>query len=169
MALSSNRLGIADALVAFLETIQNPDTSPLYQFVKLGATYDPGNATSWSEVLHHQGKGGPAGSGGNQIGWRIDDEVTFLVTSGIGPYETDSTIAERSMLALQDILLPSLREHFQLPDANNPVNAVQSLYSLLVESPDKSRIMRFPNGHSYKLWDIYVTAKQQYNVQTQNP
>jgi hypothetical protein len=166
MPLVSSRLAIADALVALLQTIQNPSTNePLYQYVKLGAIYDPKAYTTWSEVTHFQGKGGPAGSGGAQIGWRIDDALTLKVTSAIGWYEVDSTAAERSMFSLQDILLPALRAHFQLPDASNPVNAVQSMYSMLVESPDKSQILKLPNGHSYKFWDIYVTAKQGYNVE----
>lgn len=170
MAHVSSRLAIADALVALLEIIPNPSTSQaLFELVKAGAVYDPGAATTWCEVLHFQGKGGPAGSGGNEIGWRIDDSMTLRVTSAVGPYEVDSTAAERNMWALQDILLPALREHFQLPDASNPVNAVQSMYSMLVEAPDKSTVMRFPNGHSYKLWDIFVTAKQQYNVELSVP
>lgn len=168
--LTSSRLAIADALVTLLETVQNPNTGQaLFQFVKAGTVYDPGAATTWCGVLHFQGKGGPAGSGGSEIGWRIDDAITFRVASGIGPYEVDSTAAERGMLALQDILLPALRAHFQLSDASNPVNAVQSMYSMLIESPDKSTVLRFPNGHSYKLWDIFVTAKQQYNVLVKNP
>lgn len=170
MALVSSRLAIADALVALLQTIQNPSTNKaLYQYVKLGNVYDPGAYTSWCEVTHYQGKGGPAGSGGSQVGWRIEDDVTFIVTSAVGYYEADSTVAEQNMLAIQDILLPALRQHFQLPDANNPVNAVQSLYSMLVEMPDKSHIMKFPNGHTYKLWNIFVTAQQAYNVQLINP
>jgi hypothetical protein len=165
MPLNSSRLAIANALVALLETIQNPNTNqPLFQLAKLGNVYDPKAFTTWCEVTHFQGKGGPAGSGGPSVGWRIDDTFTLKVTSAVGWYEVDSTVAETNMLALQDILLPALRQHFQLPDANNPVNAVQSMYSMLVEQPDKSAVMRFPNGHSFKLWDIYVTASQQYNV-----
>jgi hypothetical protein len=168
MPLVSSRLAIANALVALLETIQNPSTNEaLYQLVNLGSVYDPQAYTMWCEVTHSQGKGGPAGSGG--AGWRIDDTLTLKVSSAIGWYEVDSTAAETNMFALQDFLLPTLRRHFQLPDASNPVNAVQSMYSMLVEAPDKSVVFRYPNGHSYKFWDFYVTASQQYNVELVQP
>lgn len=170
MALTSSRLAAAQALVALISTIQNPDTSlPLFQEVKLGAVMNPGDMTSWCEVLHFQGQGGPAGSGGNQIGWTIDDAVTYQVTSGIGPYETDTTVAETNMLMTQDILLPALRRHFELPLATNPTQSVQSVYSVLVSAADRSQVARFPGGHVYKLWHIFVLVKQRYSVDLQIP
>ena len=168
--MSSSRLAIANALVSLLAGITNPNTSQaLYQEVKLGAVFDPSAFTSWCEVIHMQGKGGPAGSGGNQIGWRIDEEVTFLITSGVGPYETDSTATQTNMLTIQDILLPTLHQHFQLPVAGNPTQAVQSVYSVLPTQQDRSRPMRFPNGHVYLLWDVPVVVKQQYGVALVQP
>lgn len=165
MALVSSRLAIANALVALIKTINNPSTSTaLYQICKLGAVFDPGAATSWCEVTHFQGKGGPAGSGGAQVGWRIDEDITFQITSGIGPYETDSTAAQTNMLTIQDVLLPTLRQHFQLPDSSNPANAVQSVYSVLIEQVDRSQPVKLPNGHVYLLWHVFVTVKQGYNV-----
>lgn len=165
MSLNSSRLAIANALVALLKTIQDNNTSTaIYQYVKLGATFDPGASTAWCDVAHMQGKGGPAGSGGNIIGWRIDDEVTFLLTTGVGPYETNDSTAQANMLAIQDTLLPALHTHFQLPNASNPTIAVASVYSVLPIQPDHSRPMRFPNGHVYLLWTVPVIVKQQYNV-----
>lgn len=168
--MNSSRLASANALVKLVQGIQNPATSQaLFQEVKLGALFDPSAFTAWAEIVHFQGKGGPAGSGGSQIGWRIDEDVQFQITAGIGPYETDSTAAQTNMLTIQDILLPALRAHFQLPDANNPVNAIQSVYEILVEQVDRSRPARFPNGHTYLLWQVFVTVKQQYNVQLTQP
>lgn len=166
MSLNSSRLAIANALVSLLGTIQNPNTSTaIYQYVKLGATFDPGASTAWCDVSHMQGKGLPAGSGGNLVGWRIDDEVTFMLTTGVGPYETNDSTAQASMLTIQDILLPALHQHFQLPDSSNPTNAVQSVYSVLLQTtPDRSVPMKFPNGHVYLLWHVPVIVKQQYNV-----
>jgi hypothetical protein len=170
MALNSSRLAIAQALVSLIAGITNPSTGqPLYQATKLGSLFDPSSLTSWCEVVHYQGKGGPAGSGGNQIGWRIDDHVTFSVTSGVGPYETDSTAAQVSMLTIQDILLPTIRQHFQLPQAGAPTLAVGSVYSVLVEQVDRSRVAKFPNGHVYILWDIFVTVMQQYSISLTQP
>lgn len=167
---NSSRLQIANALVALIETFQNPNTSlPLYEFVKLGNIFDPTAYTVWAEVTHQQGKGGPEGSGGNQIGWRIDEDVTFKVTSGFGPYETDSSSTEANMLETQDLLLPLLRKHFQLPDATNPTNAVQSVYRVLIEQSDVSHVVRFPNGHVYRLWDVFIMISQQYNVTLVQP
>lgn len=170
MSLVSSRLAIANALVALVAGIQNPATSTaLYQEVKLGSVFDPTGFTSWAEVTHFQGQGGPEGSGGNQVGWRINDEITFQITSGFGPYETDSTAAETAMLTAQDIVLPSLRQHFQLPDASNPTNAVQSVYRVLVQSVDRSHVVRFPNGHTYRLWMVQVLVSQQYNITLVQP
>jgi hypothetical protein len=170
MPLVSSRLAIANAIVALLKTIQNPNTSEaLYNFVKLGAVFNPGAATTWCEVHHYQGQGSPAGSGGNQIGWLIDDAIRYQITSAVGPYESDDSAAQQNMLALQDILLPTLHQHFQLPDANNPTNAVQSLYSVLVDQPDRSIPTRYPNGLTYLAWHIFVTAKQNYTIQLVQP
>lgn len=171
MSLNSSRLAIANALVTLLAGIQNTTTSTLiYQYVKLGATFDPGAATSWCDVIHTQGKGQPAGSGGPAVGWRIDDEVTFMLTTGVGPYETNDSTAQADMLTIQDILLPALHQHFQLPDSSNPANAVQSVYSILLQNvPDRSVPMRYPNGHVYLLWHVPVIVKQQYNIELVQP
>lgn len=171
MSLTSSRLAIANALVALIQTVNTPSTSiALFQKVKLGAMFNPSNLASWCSVRHAQGQGKPAGSGGNQVGWRIDDTVTFLIECGVGPYELDSTAAETSMFTIQDTLLPSLHTHFQLPDATNPTNAVQSVYSVQLENtPDKSIPKRFPNGHVYLLWYFMITVKQQYNIVLTQP
>lgn len=170
MPLNSSRLAIGQALVALIQTIQNPSTNTaLYQEVKLGAIFDPSPFTSWCDVTHFQGKGGPSGSGGDMIGWRIDEQVTFRVGSGVGPYETDSTAAQVNMLTMQDIVLPTLREHFQLPQAGAPSLPVQSVYRILIEQTDISRPAKFPNGHVYLLWDIFVTVSQQYNILLVSP
>lgn len=168
--MSSSRLAIGQALTALIAQIQNPDTSvALFQSVKLGAMFDPSAFTSWCEVTHFQGKGGPAGSGGNLVGWRIEDEITFTVTAGVGPYETDSAAAQAAMLTVQDILLPSLRQHYQLPLSTDPTQPVASTYSMLIEQIDRSHPARFPNGHVYLLWDVFVTVAQQYNVELVSP
>jgi hypothetical protein len=170
MALSSSRLAIGNALVSLLQGITNPNTSQaLYGVVKLGALFNPSNLSTWAEVTHFQGKGGPAGSGGPNVGWRIDEEVTFLITSGVGPYETDSSAAQTNMLTIQDVLLPTLHQHYQLPVAGNPTIAVQSVYSVLPTLVDRSRPVRFPNGNVWLLWDVPVVVKQQYNIELVNP
>lgn len=168
--MPSNRLAIAQGLVSLLQGIQNPATNqPLYQLCKLGAVFDASGLATWAEVTHFQGKGGPVGSGGAQVGWRIDEEVTFMLTSAVGPYETDSTAAQTNMLTIQDILLPTLHQHFQLPVAGNPTIAIQSVYSVLPTQVDRSRPVKFPNGNVYLLWDVPVIIKQQYNVLMVNP
>lgn len=168
--MASSRLAIGQGLVSFLQGVINPNTSQaLYGLVKLGAVFDPSNLTTWAEVTHFQGKGGPVGSGGNQVGWRIDEEVTFLITSGVGPYETDSTAAQTTMLTIQDILLPTLHQHFQLPVSGNPTIAIQSVYSVLPTQVDRSRPVRFPNGSVFLLWDVPVIVKQQYSISLIQP
>jgi hypothetical protein len=123
---------------------------------------------NWAEVVHYQGKSGPAGSGGNLIGWRIEDNIAFKITSGV-PYEPDSTAATVASLTIQDILLPLLHSHAQIPNAANPSLAIASVYSLLTEQADTSRPVKFPNGHIYLLWDVIVLVKQQYNVTLTQP
>lgn len=168
--MNSSRLAIANSLVYLLQNMQNPSTSTaVYEEVKLGSIFDPTPFTAWAEVTHFQGDGGPEGSGGAQIGWRIKDEITFQVTSGFGPYELDSTTTEIAMLTAQDIVLPSLRTHFQLPVATNPTNAIQSVYRVLIQQTDRSQPVRFPNGRVYKLWHIFVLVSQQYNLTLVQP
>lgn len=168
--LNSSRLPIARALVALISTSINPETGlPLLEIVKLGNIFDPKNYLSWCEVTFFRGEGGPEGSGGDLVGWRIDDAVTFLVTCGFGPYQADSTSAEVAMLLSQDVVLPLLRTHFQLPDMSNPSQAVQSVYRILVQQSDTAHIARFPNGNTYKLWNFSVLINQQYNVELVQP
>lgn len=170
MALNSSRLAIANALVSLLETFVVPNTSTaIFQYVKLGATFDPGASTAWCDVAHFQGKGGPAGSGGAMAGWRIDDAVTFMLTVGVGPYETNDSTAQANMLAIHDIMLPGLHTHFTLPDSTNPTVAVQSAYSVLPIDIDRSLPRRYPNGHVYLNWLVPVIVKQQYNVELVQP
>lgn len=166
MSLDSSREAIGDSLVALLKGIQDPATNqPIYQLVKLGMIFDPQNANAWCAVWHMQGQGGPAGSGGDAVGWRIDDEVVFIITTGTGPYELDSTVAERAKLHIMDVVPPALRKHFQIPDSTNPTNAIQSVYSMLLSKVDRSeKPLKFPNGHTYAIWHQYVVVRQQYNV-----
>lgn len=172
--MSSNRLAIGQSLVSFLQGIQNPGTGQsLYRLVKLGAIFDPSAYTTGgavcAEVVFNVGKSGPAGSGGNLIGWRIEDNPVFQITSMVD-YEADSTAAMVSMLGVMDTLLPTIHSHYQLPSANNPLIPVSSLYSVLeADQNDHGQPIRFPNGHIYYLWSTFVVCKQQYNVQITNP
>jgi hypothetical protein len=164
MAFNSNRLAIGESLVALLAGATDANNRLIYQDVKLGAMWNPSTFTSWCAVAHVQGKGTPAGSGGNMVGWRIDEEVQFAITSGFGPYETDSTAAQTAMLTAMDVILPLLHSHYLLPTASNPSQAVQSVYSVLPIQADRSQPMKFPNGHVYLIWSFPIIVKQQYNV-----
>ena len=169
MALTSSRLLIAQGLQLFLAGVQNPNTSQaLFGVSKLGTVLDPSGLASWVEVVDPRTKGGPAGSGGNQIGWRIDEAVTFQVMAG-WPYESDTTAAMTAMLTAMDILVPILRSHYQIPNPNNPSIAVASGYSMLEEAMDFGKPVRYPNGHVYLCWYVFPMVKQQYNVILTNP
>jgi hypothetical protein len=167
--MSSNRLAIGEALVALLASATNSSSVLIYQDVKLGAMWNPSTFASWCAVAHVQGQGKPEGSGGAMVGWRIDEEVQFTITSGFGPYETDSTAAQTNMLTAMDVILPLLHQHYQLPSAANPSLAVPSVYSVLPIQVDRSRPMKFPNGHWYLLWSFPILIKQQYSVELVTP
>lgn len=164
MGLNSSRLAIGQALVALLAGARDGNNNLIYQDTKLGAMWNPSTFTSWCAVAHVQGKGVPAGSGGQSVGWRIDEEVQFTITSGFGPYETDSTAAQTNMLTAMDVILPLLHSHYLLPTSGNPSQAVQSVYSVLPIQADKSVPVRFPNSHWYLLWSFPIIVKQQYNI-----
>jgi hypothetical protein len=167
--VSSNRLAIGQSLQAFLATIQNPNTSqPLFALSKLGNVFDPTSVSSFIEVTYVKGMSAPVGSGGNQIGWRIEETLIWLLTGG-WEYETDSTAAMTNMLTAMDILVPTLHQHYQLPLSTNTSIAVSSMFSFLVEPQDRARISRFPNGKVYLLHECYVTTKQQYGVDIVSP
>lgn len=166
--LTSNRKAIGQGLVQMLQGITNPSTGePLYQFVKLGSLFDPSQYTAglWAEVVYFQGKSGPAGSGGNLVGWRIEDDPIFLINTGYD-YRTDSTAAMEAVLGAMDILLPALHSHYQIGAPGNPAQPIASVYSLLEgDQNDHGQPVRFPNGAIYYIWTTYALAKQQYNVQ----
>lgn len=165
MANQSQRQAIANSLVYVLENIIDPNTSlAYYQTVKLGAIYDPGAAVPFVQVTHYQGKSGPYGSGGNLIGWRVQDEITFLITSGFGPYQTNDTITQNGMLYAMDLVKPILHSHYLLPDSSNPTNALGSEFSFLPIQQDRSIVTRWPNGQIYLLWHLPVIAMQQYSI-----
>lgn len=170
--MSSSRQAIGQGLVTLLQGIQNPSTNQaLYSYVKLGSLFDPSAYTSglWAEVLYFQGKSGPAGSGGNLVGWRIEDNPTWIINTG-ADYEADSTTAMNSILTAMDVLLPALHSHYQIPAPGNPTQPIASVYSMLEgESNDHGQPVKFPNGHIYFLWSTYVLTKQQYNVTLVNP
>lgn len=161
------RLIIARGVVAMLQGMQNV-SNPLYGYVKLGAVFDPSAYTSWAEVTFLQAKSGPAGSGGNQVGWRIEDNPVFKITSG-WPYEADSTAATENMLIAMDIVMPVLHSHYLIPSPNNPAQPIASVYSLLEDQVERGMPVRFPNGHVYLLWETYCTTKQQYSVTLSTP
>lgn len=170
MSLNSSRLPIGKALKYVLQNVLDPATNAaLFPLVKLGAVYDPGANTQWVQLTHFQGQVKPAGSGGDQIGWKRDDEIIFMITSGFGPYQTDDSIAQENMLYAQDILGPALDTHFQLPDSTNPTNAVQSVYSVLPIQTDRSMARTFPNGNVYLLWFLPVIVRQQFNILLTQP
>lgn len=171
MALNSSRQLIAQGLVALLAGIVNPNTSQnVYAYTKLGAIFDPSPYASWAEVVDPRGKVGHAGSGGAVIGWRVEDDITFKITSG-WPYQADSTAAMNNMFAAQDIVLPLFASHYQIPNPNSPTQAIASVYSLLEDQgqTDMALPVRFPNGNIYLLWTFYALVRQQYNVSLVNP
>ncbi len=167
MTLNSSRLAIANGIVAMLQGVMN-GANPLYNYVKLGAVFDPTPYTSWAEVTFHKATSGPVGSGGSLVGWRIVDDPIFRITSG-WDYQADSTAAMTNMLTAMDTLMPILHSHYQIPAPNNPSQAIASVYSLLEDQPERAMPVKFPNGNVYLLWETYCTAKQQYNVQLINP
>lgn len=138
--------------------------------VKLGAVLDPTGLTSWAEVVDPRGKVGHAGSGGNQIQWRVEDNIAYKITSG-WDYETDTTAAMTAMLTAHDVVLPAIGSHYQLPNPNNSSVPIQSVYSVLLDQNqmDVSIPIRFPNGRVYILWTFWVLIKQQYQVTLVSP
>ena len=168
MTLNSSRLLIAQGLQALIAGVQN-GANPLYGFVKLGHFFDPTPYTSFAEITFVNGKSKPAGSGGQQIGWRIEDGPLWCIGSG-WPYQADSTAATTNMLAAMDILVPFLHTHYQVPNPNNPSIAIASMYHLDEwERDERARPVTFPNGQVYLLWELYIGTKQQYNVVITNP
>ena len=164
--MASNRLLIGQGLVALLAGIINPTTNqPIYGTAKLGAILDPTPYSSFVEVVDPRGKLGHAGSGGTVIGWRVQDEVMFKITSG-WDYEQDSEQAMINMLTAQDIVLPTFASHVMVPDPNNPSQPVASVYELLEDNgqTDQAVPIRFPNGRVYICWSFWAIIKQQYNV-----
>lgn len=172
--MSSNRLAIGQALQAFLAGVVNPNTGlPLFALSKLGSVYDPTGFSSFIEVTYMKGTSSPVGSGGNQIGWRIEDTTVWSLSAG-WPYASsatsiNSTDAMTSMLTAMDILVPTLHQHYQFPLATNPSLAIQSVFSFLVEPQDRSRLVVFPNGTTYIMYEAFVTVKQQYGVNLVSP
>lgn len=169
--MSSSRLLIAQGLVSLLAGIIDPNTSqPIYNTVKLGAVIDPTGLASWAEVVDPRGKVGHAGSGGNAIQWRVEDDIAYKVTSG-WDYELDTTAAMTAMLTAQDIVLPAIGSHYTIPNPNNTSIPIQSVYSVLLDQNqmDMSGPVRFPNGKIYLLWSFWVLVRQQYSVVLQSP
>jgi hypothetical protein len=166
--MNSSRLLIGQGLQALIASVQN-GANPLYGLVKLGAVFDPTPYTSFAEITLATAKSKPAGSGGQQIGWRIEDDPLWCVASG-WDYEADSTAAMTNMLTAMDILVPFLHTHYQIPNPNNPSIAIASLYHLTEwDRDERARPVRFPNGRVYLMWEIYLGTKQQYNVTIVNP
>lgn len=169
MANQSQRQAIANSLIYVLENIIDPNTSAAYyQTVKLGAIYDPGAAVPFVQVTHYQGESGPYGSGGNLIGWRRQQKITYLITSGF-LYGPNDTTAQSNMLYAMDLVLPILETHYLLPNASNPSVQLPSEFSFLPTLTDRSIVTKWPNGQTYLLWHLPVIAMQQYSIVLQTP
>ena len=165
MANQSQRQAIANSLIYVLENIIDPATGlKYYQTTKVGAIYDPGANVPFVQVTHYQGKSAPYGSGGNLIGWRRQQEITYLITSGFGPYQPASDVAQDAMLYGMDLVLPILESHYLLPNASSPSIALPSEFSFLPTLTDRSIVARWPNGQTYLLWHLPVIAMQQYSI-----
>lgn len=166
MSLDSSSLPIGEGLTLLFQNVTDPSTGlPVYGLAKLGAVLDPSDYTSWVEVVDPRGRVGHAGSGGNQIGWRIQDDLAFKVTSG-WIYETDTTAALKSLLRARDIIMPMMTSHYKIPNPDDPTQAIASVYSVLEDQgqTDMSVPIRFPNGHLYLLWTFWASIRQQYNI-----
>jgi hypothetical protein len=166
MAALSFRDPMGQGLFALLGTIIDPNTSqPVLSPIKYGAIFNPGAATQWGQVIHFEGDSHPWGSGGPQVGWRIDDTVTWLITCGFGPYETNDSNAQHLMNAAVDLISPVLHQHFQMPQSGQPTLPVPGVFSVLF-GKDRSFVSRpYPNGHVYLLWHQPIFIKQQYSVE----
>lgn len=169
--MGSSSLLIAEGLTLLLQNVTDPNTGlPVYGLAKLGAVLDPSAYTSWVEVVDPRGRVGHAGSGGNQVGWRIQDDIAFKVTSG-WIYELDTTAAMTSLLTARDIVMPMMTSHYKIPNPNDQTQAIASVYSVLEDQnqTDMSVPIKFPNGHLYLLWTFWAMIRQQYNVTLVNP
>ena len=170
MAALSYRDPMGQALVALLGTVIDPNTSqPLLSPIKYGAIFNPGAATQWGQVTHFDGDSHPAGSGGPQVGWRIDDAVTWLISCGFGPYETADSNAQHLMNAAVDLILPVLHQHFQMPQAGNPTLPVPGVYNVQFAKDRSFPSRPYPNGHVYLLWHQPLIIKQQYSIIVATP
>jgi hypothetical protein len=169
--MASQRQLITRGLQTWLQGVIDPNTSAtLYQYVKRGHILDPGTISGlWADVVYFQGKSGPAGSGGNMVGWRIEDNPIWVIETGY-IYELDTTVAIDAVMNAADILLPAIHSHYLIPNPDNPSVQIGSVYSVLEsEYNDRGMPLRYPNGHSYYVWSTYVTVKQQYNVTLVTP
>lgn len=169
--MGSNRKLITRGIQAWLQTVQDPGTNQaLYQYVKRGHILDPSQFSGlWADVVFFQGKSGPAGSGGNLIGWRIEDNPVWIIETGY-PYEADTTAAIDAAMNAADVLLPAIHSHYQIPNPDIPAQPIGSVYSVLEnDQNDRGQPVLYPNGHVYYIWNTYITVKQQYNVQIVSP
>jgi hypothetical protein len=159
------RKTIGQGLVKVLQGITDPATNlPVYGYVKHGAIFDPSGYASWAEVTFYQGRSTPYGNGGTQVGWRINDTITFEVTSG-WQYDTDSTAATENMLNAMDIVLPIMHSHVVIPSVANPSLPIASVWMVTEDDhPEHAMPVRFPDGKVWLLWRFKVNVRQQYNV-----
>lgn len=163
------RKAIGQGLVTILQGIIDPATGlPVYGFVKLGALFDPTAYASWAEVTFAQGKSSPYGSGGTGVGWRIDDMITFEVTSG-WQYDIDSTVATTNMLNAMDIVLPVMHSHVVIPSPFNPTVPIASVWMLSEDQPERAIPLRFPDGKVWLTWRFSTVVRQQFNITMVNP
>jgi hypothetical protein len=167
--MGDNSLLIGNGIVSLLQGVLNGSTA-VYDYVQLGAVFDPSPYTSFAEVVDPIGKLGHVGSGGNTIGWRIDDVIAFKVNSG-WRYDTNSTTAMTNMLTARGLVLPAFASHYQIPNPNTPTIPIGSVYSVLEDEgqTDRAVPVRFPNGAVYLMWTFWVSVRQQYSITITSP
>lgn len=155
---------IGQALVLYLQSIQY-NAAPLYTLAKFGSVTDPTDVTNYVSVTFEEGYTRRY----TNTGWKMDDAPVFLIESGF-PYSsptatTDSTTAENLLTDARDLLIPLFAATVSLGGSPNPGGPVVGMYDVtLSDMPDKAAYKLMPNGAIYRVHQLFVKARQQYNV-----
>jgi hypothetical protein len=164
-----NTTGISKGIVTFVQnnvtfTLVGQSAPQGYALAQAGAIKDVTDTLPFLTVEAVSGTSAPfsSGGGGNGIGWRIDEQPVFKLTSGVD-YSV-ATIAEENILFIRDALTLLLNSYYVLGGPQNPAGIPNVYEARMVPNSERYLYLHMGHGVIYRVHEVQLRVKQQYNI-----
>jgi hypothetical protein len=165
-----NTTGISAGIVTFVQnnvsfTLVGASAPQGYALAQAGAIKDVTDTLPFLTVEAVSGTSEPykSGGSGNGIGWKIDEQPIFKLTSGVD-YSV-ATTAEANILIVRDALVLALNSYYTLGGPQNPQGIPNVYEARIVPNSERYLYLHMGHGVVYRVHEVQLRVKQQYNIQ----